>query len=57
MKRTSFLRKPIAHTFKRPRSKVEEPDGLFHWNPPSNMIVTQPPGKRGKLKKVKIQIV
>jgi hypothetical protein len=42
MKRTSFLRKPIAHTFKRPRSKAEEPDCLFHRNPSSIMIATQP---------------
>ena len=42
MERIPFLKKAIAHTFKRPRSKAEEPDCLFHRNPPSIMIAKQP---------------
>ena len=43
MKRIPFPRRPIAHNFKRPHSKAEEPDCLFRRNPPSIMITTQSP--------------
>jgi hypothetical protein len=40
MKRNPFLRRPITYNSKRPRSKAEEPDHLFRWNPPFIMITT-----------------
>ena len=42
MKRNQFLRRPSAHNFKRPHSKVEGPDCLFRRNLPPIMITTQP---------------
>jgi hypothetical protein len=42
MKRIPFLKRPIAHTFKQPRSKAQEPDCLFLLNPLSIMIGAQP---------------